>query len=59
MAKGTHGGGRYGGGGGVSPGDIVSERDMVSMVAEGSKRQEAGDVMSVSDDMVREYGDDV
>ena len=50
---------REGGGGGLNPANIVSERDMVSMVAEGNKRTEAKDVLSVSDAMLKEYGNDV
>lgn len=47
------------GGGGLNPANIVNERDMVSMVAEGDRRREAKEVLSVSDAMIREYGDDV
>ena len=41
-----------GGGGGVNPANIVSTRDMVGEVAEGNRRAEAVDVLSVSDAML-------
>ena len=49
---------RYGGGGGLNPGDIVNEEDMVSGLAEGPKRAETADVLSVARQMVDAYGDD-
>ena len=57
--RGSSGGGREGGGGGVSPGNIISVRDIGSDIAEGGKIAEARDVLSVSDDMLRQYGDSV
>ena len=50
---------REGGGGGLNAANIVSERDMVSEVAEGNRRDEAKQVLAVSDAMLKEYGDDV
>lgn len=59
MPKSSRGGKRYGGGGGLNPGDIKSTSDMGSMVAEGNKRAEAKEVLAVASAMVKEYGEGV
>ena len=55
---GRSGVGRYGGGG-ITGASIDSTRSMLSEVAEGTRRQEAKDVLSVSRAVMREYGDSV
>lgn len=49
--------GRYGGGGGINPGDIVSTRDMGTEREDLTLRKYVDEVYSVSLDVNEEYGD--
>lgn len=55
--KKTRGGQSRYGGGDVNPNDIVSETDMI--VERGNYQTEIDDVLTVSQDLINEYGQDV